>query len=703
MADFSSSGILDLPNMTSDTLQNGDPRVLNWILEAAQEGDRINRDDPSFARIEAAMQYISGAQERDPRYPSYLTNVTINESRKAIQTHVSALTDIKPLFSYKTLNPAFQAHCDLLNKLVVSWWITTMADLALGDCIKYALAAGTGDIAVEWDPFLNYGGDNLLVPKDPRDTLAIRPTFHRSIQLWEGVVLREAHSLNTLRAKYPGKAHLFVPSSEALLSRVLGKFRTTLARLVTPADTLAGLEKSPTSPTPTSPQITLFRAYLDDRTVNLTTKPIAMGIPGAAYAYVVQPKQPLYPRKRLIVCTDKTILYDGPNTYDHGLYPVARLKLWDVPWQFLGIPLFNDLLPLQDVINENANDIRLTFRKTVDRDVVYDRSAVSDNVMKVYDSRKPAQKIKVNPSFGDGIKFIDPPQLPVWGMEWVEYCHDKFDSLSGRANLEKLLQLRQAPSGDTLEKYNEALTPELRQEGRMIEAFLRDLAVLIKGNIFQYESQATRKAKLGAAGVTLEDFDLEPTTLVPAMKEGDPGYEPALDYRIDRAKRAEYLNGLITFVVAPNSLLAMNAQEQQMKRFQLARMGFYDFWSLMESLEIPNVGSPPPIPLPPLQPPPPEIVQQLQQQAMVAMVSAQLGAPAQPPMAQFAGKTFTLDPQSGQVLEIRVPSTITERLMAQSQLGLGMTNSPAGRKASGQEAPHMEKKGDGRQVMSESK
>jgi hypothetical protein len=38
--------------------------------------------------------------------------------------------------------------------------------------------------------------------------------------------------------------------------------------------------------------------------------------------------------------------------------------------------------------------------------------------------------------------------------------------------------------------------------------------------------------------------------------------------------------------------------------------------------------------------------------------------------------------------------TVTERLMAQQLLGIGMTENPAGRKASGQESPSFEEKKD---------
>lgn len=132
-----------------------------------------------------------------------------------------------------------------------------------------------------------------------------------------------------------------------------------------------------------------------------------------------------------------------------------------------------------------------------------------------------------------------------------------------------------------------------------------------------------------------------------------------------------------------------------MMNFQLARMGYLDFWTLHESLETPNIGNPPPIPLPPLQPPDPMI---LQQQAMAAMAAQAQGMPPPPPK-------YVPGPQ-GEILEIRSPLTVTERLQAQALLGLGITINPAGRKASGQEAPQQENMSDGnggqRQVTRES-
>ena len=97
----------------------------------------------------------------------------------------------------------------------------------------------------------------------------------------------------------------------------------------------------------------------------------------------------------------------------------------------------------------------------------------------------------------------------------------------------------------------------------------------------------------------LNEFDFDPDQFVPALLPGEPGYTPELDANnTSRDQRAQWFHKQFIFIVAPNSVLAMDAQERKMMRVQLARMGYYDFWSLHETLETPNVGAPPAHPAP---------------------------------------------------------------------------------------------------------
>jgi hypothetical protein len=663
----------------------GDPRILAWLKEAEMEGDAINQADPFFLRMGKGMSYVTGDQLRgdEDAKLKYLPKVVINESLKAMKAHSSALTDLKPLYSYGTENIRWSQQSFQLNKLVAAWWITTMADMALADTTKYAWAAGTGDMETQWDPHAGLGGNNVLIPRDPRDTLPIRPGNERSIQLWSGVTLRDERSITNLREQWPTKEHLILRSRETSLSKVRGRFRQMVHEVVSPAaatmDTLAGLSvTSANRRVPSTGGVVLRRTFIHDFTRNLTGRTIVMGRPGSVWAYTVKDKELVYPRGRLFVWVDGGILEDGPSPYWHGLFPVSRLKLFDIPWHFFGLPILHDLMPIQDAINDTWHDFRVGVRKWMNPSVAYDRNAVSERFMKFYDPRNPGKKVALNSTGGEGFKHIDGPDPQVLSIarQAALDLTDKFRDLAGTKNIEELLALRQSPAADTVQKYVEALTPEVRQEGRQIEAFLREPAEMVKANIFQYMSKARRIAVLGDAGAVLEDFDYDPDSLVPGMKPGDEGYVRELDASLPRDERAQFFHKQFIFKVEPNSLLAMNAQERKLMDLQLARQGMLDFWSLMETLGRTNIGPPPELPLPPNKMPPMETV-------LEDLRSAQ----------NPEGK-FVIDPMSGQVLEIRVPQTITERLMAQQQLGIASTVNPAGRKATAQAPPNLQQKSD---------
>lgn len=125
---------------------------------------------------------------------------------------------------------------------------------------------------------------------------------------------------------------------------------------------------------------------------------------------------------------------------------------------------------------------------------------------------------------------------------------------------------------------------------------------------------------------------------------------------------------------------------------QLARQGYVDAQTLAETLEIPNFGAFPAMPLPPLSPPPPGVELALIGQGIQSVVA---GGPFPQYTDPVTQRTFVLDPASGQLMEIRTPVTVLERLAVQNQMGIGQVVSPAGRKASGGAPPSAEEKSDG--------
>ncbi len=783
-----SSGLYGLPGLAHPGFGTHDPKYLDavssWLQEAIQEGDLTNESDPNYEHIGSGMAYSSGDQlppQDNATLPQYLQQVQIDMCTKAMRAHVSSLTDLKPVAGWRSENPKYQFHAHLLNRLIVTWWISQMADTQLADAVKYSWATGTGDAELAWDPTLPGGGNHVLIARDCRDTLPIRPGRHRNPQQWKGLVLRDVWTVSAMRDKYPLYASQIHEANGGVLATIRGWFFSNKPKLQSPADPFASAFGQPRKSGPPRPgECVLYRAFIDDRTRNSTGRPIVMGDPGTNWAYTAMPGELLYPNKRLVCrINDNLVVYDGPSPYWHGKYPIARLMLWSLPWFFLGISQLRTLKPLQNAINDSIQQHRLGIRRWNEPATVMNTQAVGANFIKLFDIRKPGQKLNAVGTatrLDDVVKTLEGPNPQVMAMNFQMYQELKkdFESLSGTANLTELMTLRQMPGADTIEKYFEALTPEIRDEGRQIETFIREISPQLLYNTFQFMDSPRRIHLLGEAGLALEDFDLDPDIMVPASPRmipdpnvppemllpgmpppmvPNPQYDKMFDADKPRSERAKAMARLMTFIVAPNSLLAMHSAAEEMKDFQLARMGYMDFWSLMERMGRANVGVPPPIPLPPLRPPTPdELVQGLMvgkfilnPAALAGMAGGMMGAgmsggapqgpggagatgpPGQPPQEgappapgpeQMIGAAAQQGPAGleqlyqqlvntpGAILEVRTPITITERLQAQAMLGIGMTENPAGRKASGGSEPKLEEKSDGaggkRQTITES-
>ena len=580
--------------------------MLEWISMARTEGERVLQAEPMYAEIEKAISYIMGDQIESQR-PSTLSNIYDNRTKHIVLQQVAALTDIHPLFGFKTQNDRFQPQAEVLNKLVTAWWTNTQADLQLSNVLRYATGPGTGYCEVHWDASAAQGaGEIVLTPRDPRDVIPIRPTLDGDVQDWEGVIIRTAKTVNELQARFPDKAHRITASrSGAIPDRTWGNSKGA-QQLMSPA---AGfLHSIPKNVSPSVATSNLYYVYIKDRRLHNGVGPITIGDPKTSWSYTVQPadaKKPngqrydddeykLYPRGRLIIATDDCILFDGPNPFWHGMFPIARLRLDPWPWGLLGVGITRDLMPLQDAVNETSNGILDMVRKALRPGLKGDARAMPESMWNRLDTRIPGTKVRHNPTMGN-IEFEPPPNIPSYVFEFLKMMVSEMDYHGGVANLQALTQLKQAPGADSIEQMMEALSPTLRMKGRLLEVFLRDVGEMVKANFFQFYTMQRRVSMLGEQGIDMEDFQFDPGSLVPAYSKAadGEGYDPTYDMYIPRAKRAKIHHKQFTFQITPNSLLAISQISRKMMYLRLHREGLMDPWTLYEVLEIPNGGSPP--------------------------------------------------------------------------------------------------------------
>jgi hypothetical protein len=353
------------------------------------------------------------------------------------------------------------------------------------------------------------------------------------------------------------------------------------------------------------------------------------------WGYVVKPGDPKYPYGRRVIATRSAVLKDGPNPFWHGMFPLPKLTLSPWPWTWLGKGALWDLLPMQRSLDRDMRIVDDHLEKVARPDVIADKNSVPRQQLNKIDTRRPGGKYTHNPIAGKGMQIVYPSPLDQTVQWHVALLKDGMNELSGIAAMQSIMGLKQLPSADTIDKIIQTMSPAVRSRSRVLEAFVSEVAIIQAYNFAQFYTLPMRLMTLGPAGVQREDYDFDPGSVVPDFVHaedfdgrGRPTAMALARGPRPRRERAQEFMKSFTFHVAPGSMLSASEVEDQLKYLSLARAGLVDHWTLLEKMNIPNVGIPPDL-----------------------------------------------------------PSDITGRLMYEQKMGLGMAISATGRKASGQSMP----------------
>jgi hypothetical protein len=623
--------------------QDYEAQVLGYMHEALEEGEMFLRAQKGYAHIDETIKAIMG--ETTPVQSPSFSRTTVNHISKVATDLTAVCTDVKPFWEYQTKNEHFKDHCQILGDLSEHWWLNRLIDLKNADVVRYSLAAGSSYA----HHYYNTNTMDLdVAAEDPRDILPIRPpSVSFSLQEAAGVIHRVQRTVNYVRMLYPDKAHLIVPDREgSFVSQSLDNTRISkLFDMYGSPFKNQLFSDAPAKELPRIPSVDLYTCYLRDDSINKGSRPLFMGEwskegrPLKTWSYQVDPGDKIYPRKRCIVFTKTAILYDGPSIYWHGLYPYAKLTLDPWPWSWLGKGILWDILPLQNSLQNILRCLDDHLEKVARPPVKADKATVSQSDVNKIDTRKAGLKIRQNMMIGKGIEILDVPNLPQDVLKILQYYEDKLYEIPGVKDFSELMKLKQMPAPETIERLQETMSPSIRLRSRIIEAYMREFATMAASNFTQFYTLSDRLAILGERGATKDDFDQDPGTFLPAF--GPKDYESGVLKEasiargpLPRYERAAQFYTQVSYHIASSSLLNASEIETQLKYLQLSRAGLVDHWTLLDVLNIPNVGSPPPN-----------------------------------------------------------AKTITDRLMAEQQMGLGMIVSSTGRKSSGQEPPQQKSSG----------
>lgn len=566
--------------------------IWDWGQMALAEGNAFMQSQTGYDQVDHIIRAIMGESYTDKLRPASISQIQLNHMGKIGLDLASSLTDIKPFWQYGVSNDRFQQQAEIGQKLATNWWTNRLIDLRFCDVIKYGLAAGSGYAHLVYDTDLQ---DLNLLPEDPRDVLPIRPTDMISVQNCFGVMIRRERTVNYLKHMYPQFANRITPDREGSVAAL--QKRSQYNRMMQSlsavsgfmANLWSGMGGKPNAAPLTVPVCDVYTIYVKDDSVNMTGHDVVMGDSTKNWSYVVKPGEPLYPRKRCIVMTPsvKQPLYDGPNIYWHGQFPVPKLTLDPWPWSWLGKSPLKDLLSIQSQVDRIARGIADKTEKWWRPDIIGDAKSVSKAAIDKIDTRRAGLRFRTQ--MAGNIQIApDQVQAVTEGMAVLSMLIQQMKELSGTQELTSLVQLGQLPSSETIERMIESMSPAVRLRSRVMEAFMREVAMIVLMNFFQFYTKAQRIRVVGKRGETFEDFDYDPDTMIPDMlaQLGPDAFGNPLP-KYERA--LEFIN-YFTYQIAPGSLLAASEVTDKLMYLQLSRMGFVDPITLLEKLGVNNIA-----------------------------------------------------------------------------------------------------------------
>ena len=581
--------------------QGNAKEVIEYVMDAVKEGTAFLAAQFGFKDIDRATSYIQGEPSFSLRRRG-LSQVNVNLIGKVIGDNVAALTDIKPYFTYRTANPTFKDQAEILNSLAQSWWMNNFIDLKIAGAVQMAMPSGCAYLQFVWNPELQGGkGDLDVIPRDCRDVIPIRPTSSLSVQDSLGVIVRSDETVAYLKGRYPHFSKHIRPDKDLAFST--GRTITpsgAIARFVSPI--MSRLRRGRTGGALRVPGKEVFTMYIKDDAINESSQDVAMGMDHLGnrrnWSYIVKPGEPLYPRGRTVICSEDMVFYDGPNVWLFDTFPLIKFYMdmsFVYPDSYFSKAPTTDLLPLNDMFNEIVRGVLDNVRKELRPNIIADMRAISREKLKAFDSRMGGQKLRVRPvGTGKAIEFVGGTDLKKYVFDLMLFAKDQLGELSGSNDLSALTRLKQLPAKETIESLVQSMSPQIRMRGRLIEYAIRELAHMLKFGFFQWYSAPRRMAVLGPDGMSLEDFDFDPGSLIPDGK----GFITDLKGKqqkfnefagLPKIQRAIKHSSNFTFYVTPNSMLEMQLQSKKAEAFMLRKMGEIDHETFLTILEVANI------------------------------------------------------------------------------------------------------------------
>ena len=586
-------------------------RILGWADEVVQQGQAWFKSQRSSADIHRALDVISGRDTGYTTTASYRSRANPNRLKRNAREVIGALAKLRPMWGYHSDNKAYADQAEMMNKVTRAWYLESFADRAIKGALQYAAATGRGWVMPIYrrNMFGQGHGELKLYTYGSPCVLPVQLPSNGDWQSAYVLTVLDEIPVAMAHGMWPEKSSQLQPKSarywyadDNIRRSALGNFGNIIQRIFGKGTRSAG------DPALADLLVPIRKQYVIDLAVNRTGKTIPMGDPDSSWYYEVPAvgellpdgrkadanDARLYPYRRLLISSDRTVLYDGPAFDWHGMFPGVSFCVDEWEWEPLGYSLVHDGYEINESIKEivrgNMDKIRAQLRPSL----AFDTNAVALKEARDFDPYQPDARVGFDGQAVEGQPFnpvLNPELTKVTpeSLEFTSYLEGVLDSQLGVKDVAALARMRAVGSMDELEKIMESFGPIIEDISRSMEPPMRDLGVMVKYAVLQYFTTARVMQWVGADGVSSQVFDFDPASIVPSHLPGEDPQDPS---KVSKIKRARTFADNLRFFILPNSLHELSQMVMKLGLIQLKKAGvMIDSQTIAEAWNIPNYGT----------------------------------------------------------------------------------------------------------------
>ena len=524
MADFEAP-IPKTPEVVDHYLVDYYSKMGDFLDGCYSEGISRQKTTPELKAMDEAIDYLAGIQW-PKNMPSYRPKPVSNEVLSNFWETIGLLTDVRPIFHISEIGMPgnYSKTSKILNAMVKGWARRDKFNQTLAFWTMFGMFT-TSPAILYWNRFARgtsgdpSDADISMRHLSPKALMRLGPTRPHGIEEDEMDIYRHRETLDWIKRAYPNMGRMVRPQESMsqygveqqvppnVMPQLFEQLNSGWKRI------MGGSEQS--SVRSKYPEAEVVEFWMNDDSENESRNTIWMGPERAPWGYWVKPGEKLYPRGRLVIRSNKVTLYDEPNPYFHRKKPFVLMGLHSVPWQQYALSVVKPWMDQNDILNQIMSGLLQATKRALSPALMAPKSAIHPDALKAIDAGKPNLKISYNSNAVTGPTWQTPPNIGNYPIPIYQEIKRSIKENSGTDAVNQALGKKQVPGGDTLEKIQFSKTTPIRFKAGNVETGVNEVGELWTATALQFYDASRRVECLGMDGLTKEDIDDRPGSLIP--------------------------------------------------------------------------------------------------------------------------------------------------------------------------------------------